>query len=144
MASSSGKKSSALAMNISFSTDKQDRMTQECGTCHKTFKVTQAFIEPLEFCPFCGAPPVNNPEESKQGFMTDAQFAYGASIVSQQVMGQFENVGFEVTYDPPAPKPVETEDDMPETTTSACCKFTITNEAAPKPQFCGACGKKLS
>ena len=142
-------------ISISLKTDKQGFITQACGHCHEHFKVSNATHDALEYCPFCGKKP---PEGD--GFLTAAQMEYAKSVILgkfvepelQRIDDAFENLGsvggVTVTGErdrlQSGPTPVETEDDMASTTTSACCSFTVRHETNQRVGFCGACSAMVT
>jgi hypothetical protein len=127
----------ALAMNISFPRTSKIASLRSAVLAVRPSRLPRPSLGLWSFAPST-SPLVRDLEGSNQSFMTDAQCAFDASQLKRHITGSFESSDFNVTYDPPALKPVETENDMPQATTSACCKCAITNEAAPEPQFCKA------
>ncbi len=143
-----------MNITVSIPTDEDGFISQVCLSCRRRFKVKfgEGSDKPVGFCPYC----------AKQGddWFTESQHAYFVSAVNERVVGPMLDdfasrinrmnrsrglvrVGAEITHDPPAPEPIEPEEDWPIVTFS-CCDEPIKHDGNQEVLHCIICGQAAS
>jgi hypothetical protein len=139
-------------IEVSFPSDGDGFVSQQCPSCTKRFKVRvdDESDHSANFCPYCGV-------RSEDGWLTEEQEAYAMGVVSEQVVDpmledfthELESLNrpdgflsvtgnFERTV--PPPKPVESNDPMP-VFTSPCCDEPVKHDGSAALLHCVVCGK---
>jgi len=144
-------------MEISFNTDSDGFLSQECPACKRRFKVqfTQdASGKSLTFCPYCG-------HSGEDCWWTQEQADYVAASLQKEVVPEIKKMarnlermnrpGGAVQFKanrslrpgalPPAPK--ESDDPWPKATFS-CCDEVIKHDGSVRQFHCIICGKETS
>ena len=145
--------SDEVRLNVSFSTDDDGFLSQQCPSCERRFKVKfgEGSDQPIAFCPYCG--------HNEQGcWWTQQQADYLAAKASDEVVGpqiekmardfnrrsrrdDFVQVSMEVKRSPVPEPPVEHNDEWP-TCRFDCCGEIIKHEGKESTLHCIICGKE--
>lgn len=137
-------------MQISFPTDRNGFLSQECPSCEKTFKVCfgQGSEEPFSFCPYCG-------HRGRNCWYTKQQITYVQAIAANRVLGpeleKFRRkqkgmssglLKFDMKVELPTPgaPPMETGETL-DTLCFSCCNETVKLVQQAK-HYCIICGKE--
>ncbi len=131
-------------MEISFPTDSDGFLSQECPSCEQQFKVCfgEGSNEPISYCPYCG-------HKGQQCWYTKEQVdhlsAVAKSVLVVPALAKLQqSIGGKVTGGisaPPTPPPIDPDSDLPILNFS-CCNETIKAFQHTK-LFCIICGKEI-
>ena len=140
--------------SISFPTDGEGFISQQCPTCERRFKTrVDDDAQEVAHCPYCSS-------GTENGWLTEEQQAYAIAVVAEQSidpimeefsrsLGQLNQPGGLIkvsgSYDksPLPPVPVESEGPMPVFTPS-CCKEPVKHDGRSSALFCVVCGAQES
>lgn len=131
-------------MEVSFPTDSDGFLSQECPSCKQHFKVCfgKGSDEPISYCPYCG-------HKGEQCWYTKEQVEHMSAVVQtvfvapalkklQRSLGGKLSGSFSSFQSPP---PIDPDSDLPILNFS-CCNETI--KASPQHHlFCIICGKEI-
>ena len=138
-------------MKVSFPTDSDGFVSQECPSCQQQFKVLfgEGSQEPVSHCPYCGY-------EGLQCWLTQAQRDYVTAVATDVVVApelkklerEFQGgseglLSITMEYDPPKPShpPIETDASF-DILRFPCCEETIKINRQ-KQHFCIICGMEI-
>jgi len=138
---------------VSFPTDGEGFISQQCPSCRRRFKVRvdDSSDRSVNFCPYCGG-------RSSEGWLTEEQHAYAMGQVAEQVVnpmlkdftreleslnrpGGFLTVTGSYERAAPPPRPVESNDLMP-VFTAPCCNEPIKHDGSTEALHCVVCGSQ--
>jgi transcription elongation factor Elf1 len=138
-------------IQVSFSTDGDGFISQQCPSCERRFKVRvdESSDQSVNFCPYCGS-------QSDNGWLTEEQQAYAMGVVSEQVVdpmleefthklqrmnrpGGLLSVSGHYEKSAKPQKPVEAEEPMP-LFTPPCCNEPIKHDGSVAALHCVVCG----
>jgi hypothetical protein len=141
------------SIQVSFASDSDDFISQQCPSCARRFKakVDDKNDHAVNFCPYCGS-------QSDNAWMTEEQQAYVFGLVSEQFVdpmldeftrdlermnrpGGLISVSGHYEKTVPPPKPVEPNNPMP-VFTSPCCGEAVKHDGFSPHLFCVVCGKE--
>lgn len=141
-------------VQVSFSTDSQGFISQECPSCKGRFKVQvkNGSHHAVSHCPYCGS-------GSDNGWLTKEQRAYALGVVSDKVvspilddftrkLNRMNRPGSLVSFkgshkrSPTPPKPVESEDSL-SLFAFPCCGEPVKYEGSATELFCIVCGNEV-
>lgn len=142
-------------IQVSFSTDDEGFISQQCPSCSRRFKirVDDESNQTVNHCPYCGSP-------SEDGWLTEEQRAYAMGVVTQQAIdpilerfsrglnrlnrpGSLITVSGRYEKTVPPSKPVETGEPMP-LFTPPCCNEPVKHDGSTLHLFCVVCGCRPS
>ena len=138
-------------MEVSFPTDADGFLSQECPSCEQRFKVVfgQGSGEPISFCPYCGYNSqgcwyTQEQANHMQAVAANVLVAPELRRFQQQIKGESSDLlSFDVTYDLPEPSPPPVENDGPfDVLYFPCCKETI-KVTEQQRHFCITCGTEV-
>jgi len=139
-------------MQISFDTDSDGFLSQECPACHKRFKAnfSEGSDQPLSFCPYCA-------HQGRDCWWTQAQADYIINAVSNELIDptmekmarDFNRkipkdglISMKMKYKP-GPRsvaPKEPNEDWPKLLFE-CCGETIKHDRSMDTLHCVICGR---
>lgn len=131
-------------MDVSFPTDSDGYLSQECPSCAQKFKVCfgKGSDEPISYCPYCG-------HKGEQCWYTKEQIQHLSAVAEsifvapamkklQRSLGGKSKGSFSVSQTPP---PIDPDSDFP-ILHFPCCNESIKVSLQPK-LFCIICGKEI-
>lgn len=131
-------------MEVSFLTDSDGFLSQECPSCEQRFKVRfgEGSDEPISYCPYCG-------HKGEQCWYTKEQVDHMSTVAQtvfvtpalkrlQRSLGGKSSGGFSTPQTPP---PIDPDLDLP-ILKFPCCNETI-KAAHQNKLFCIICGKEI-
>jgi len=138
-------------LEVSFPTDADGFLSQECPSCELRFKVLlgHGSKEPISYCPYCG-------HNGQQCWYTEAQMNYIQSVAVGSTLGPelkklerqlkgaskgFLKIGMKVDVPEPVAPPMDTDDDL-EILRFPCCDETIKANRSNR-LFCIICGTEI-
>lgn len=140
-------------IEVSFSTDADGFISQQCPSCERRFKVRvdDEGGQTVGHCPYCGV-------ASEDGWLTEEQRAYAMGVVAEQAVApilegftrdleRLNRPGSLISFSGhfeksvPPPKPVESDEPMP-LITPPCCGEPVKHDGSVAEIFCVVCGKK--
>lgn len=138
-------------MEISFPTDTDGFLTQECPSCQQYFKVVfgEGSTEPISHCPYCGF-------EGHDCWWTQAQADYISTVAESVILGpelnklerslknlssNFLKIDVKSSTPKVAPPPMDVDGDF-KVFRFSCCSGTIKVEQR-ETLFCVICGKEM-
>ena len=138
-------------MQISFPTDTDGYLSQECPSCEQRFKVLfgEGSEEPISFCPYCG-------HKGRDCWHTQEQVAYIQAVTADVVLGpELKKLEREMkrassgllkidikTEVPEAGSPPMESDDLLDILRFPCCNETV-KLTRHERLFCIICGKEM-
>lgn len=136
-------------MEVSFPTDSDGFISQECPSCEHRFKVVfgEGSEEPISCCPYCG-------HRGEDCWHTSEQVEYLEAVAMAEVVApelkkltrslQGGLISFDIASSIPQPSspPMETDDDF-ETLSFQCCDETV-KVARQDRHFCIICGTEVN
>jgi len=137
-------------MRVSFPTDTDGFLSQECPTCGQRFRVRlgEGSPEPISFCPYCG-------HKGRDCWYTKEQVAHVQAVAADQILapelrklgqemrrasGGFLRIDMKATL-PEAGKPPMQADESLDIVRFPCCDETVKLTRGDK-HFCIICGKE--
>jgi hypothetical protein len=137
-------------LQVSFPTDADGFLSQECPSCEQIFKVLfgQGSDQRISYCPYCG-------HKGQQCWYTKEQLNYIQSLAVSTVLGpELKNLerninrtahgilklGMKVSIPEPAKAPMETDDEL-SILRFSCCDETI-KAVRGERLFCIICGRE--
>lgn len=141
-------------IQVSFSTDADGFISQQCPSCTRRFKVrVDDSGNAVSHCPYCGS-------GTDDGWLTEEQRAYAMGVVAEQavdpLMEQFSRslnrmnrpgglikVSGHYKKSARPSKPVESDEPMPQFNAS-CCGEPVKHDGLATELFCIVCGKRES
>ncbi len=140
-------------MTVSFNTDSEGFISQECPACERRFKIQpgKGSPRPVSHCPFCK-------HFGADCWFTPEQVEYVGSVAARDVLGPhlekldraFRQLGsgsggmIKVTGRVQKPRvpptPVERDNEMSSKATFDCCGETIRHDTVNRPIYCVICG----
>ena len=138
-------------LEISFSTDADGFLSQECPSCEQWFKVIfgEGSEEPISHCPYCG-------HSGQNCWFTQAQVDYMQAVAADVALGPelkklerqlkgmskgFLKASMTSNLPKPPPAPIET-DDLFDMLNLSCCNETI-KVTRRERYFCIICGMEI-
>ncbi len=127
-------------MEISFPTDSDGFLSQECPSCEQQFKVCfgEGSDEQISCCPYCG-------HKGQQCWYTKEQVEHLSAVAKSVALSKLQqSLGGKVTgriSAPQTPPPIDPDSDLP-ILNFPCCNETIKALQHSK-LFCIICGKEI-
>lgn len=138
-------------MQVSFPTDSDGFLSQECPSCEQRFKVLfgHGSEEPISYCPYCGY-------NGRQCWYTQEQVAYIQAVAANMVLAPelknlerqlegaskgFLKVDVKSNFSKPSPPPIETDDAF-DILHFPCCNETV-KATRHNRHFCIICGTEI-
>lgn len=138
-------------MQVTFPTDADGFISQECPSCEQRFKVVigEGSDEPISWCPYCGY-------NGRDCWYTTQQVEYMQVVAANVVLSPefkklerqlkelskgFLRVGLKTDIPKPPPPPMETDDDL-SILHFPCCRERIKVQRHDK-HFCVICGQEV-
>lgn len=139
-------------MEVSFPTDSDGFLSQECPSCGHRFKVMfgEGSDAPISYCPYCG-------HNGQQCWYTHPQVEYVQAVATSEVLGPelaklqrslkgaskgFLKFDIKSNIPKPPPPPMETDDDF-DIVRFQCCNETV-KLTRNEELFCIICGTAIS
>jgi len=138
------------SVTVSFNTDSDGFLSQECPSCERRFKAKlgEGSDQPISFCPYCG-------HSGRDCWWTPEQVEYLSTKVSNEVIGPqldamardfnrktaggFVSMSMEVSKTPIPLQPYEPNDDWPKAKFE-CCNEVIKHDGKVHRLHCIICG----
>jgi hypothetical protein len=138
-------------MQLSFPTDKDGFLSQECPSCEQRFKVRfgEGSEEPISFCPYCGY-------NGRDCWYTKEQISYIEAVAANRILvpefkkleremkwasGGLLKIDMKTDLPKPGSPPMETDEQL-ETFHFSCCNETIKLTQQDR-HYCIICGKEI-
>jgi TIR domain len=124
-------------LEISFSTDTDGFLSQECPSCEQPFKVLfgQGSTKSISYCPYCN-------HHGQQCWYTQEQVDYMKSAVMNNILKpEIQKRGFSLEGTSNLPSPMETDDNF-DILYFPCCTETV-KVTRNNQHFCIICGVKI-
>jgi len=138
-------------LEVSFPTDADGFLSQECPSCEQRFKVVfgEGSEEPISYCPYCGY-------NGQDCWHTQAQIDYLQAVATNVVLGPelkkferqmkgmskgFLQIDMKSNLPKPPPAPMETDDPF-DILRFPCCNETI-KATRHDQHFCTICGTEI-
>jgi len=138
-------------LQVSFPTDSDGFLSQECPSCEQRFKVLfgHGSEEPISYCPYCGY-------NGRQCWYTQEQVAYIQAVAANMVLAPelknlerqlegaskgFLKVDVKSNFSKPSPPPIETDDAF-DILHFPCCNETV-KATRHNRHFCIICGTEI-
>jgi len=138
-------------IEVSFSTDNDGFISQQCPSCSRRFKVKveEESDNSVNFCPYCGS-------KSDEGWLTEEQHAYAMGVVEERFVdpmlddfsrdlermnrpGGFITVSGHHEKSEKPPRPVESDEPMP-VFIAPCCNEAVKHDGSVASLHCVVCG----